>query len=353
MALLISQGADKYDEFLDNLRNGTVTAAQIAKAQLDTLGGQFKLLSSKLERVAIDLGSVLGPEVRRLMDRLGGLLDSFIALDDETKETIVTWGAFAFVAALVSTALAAVLAKLPLIVAGTVMASKGFTLAATTMLAWAGKVAAVMAGISSGTITMGTVMTGLAAKISGVLVAVKVGLAGAAVAAKGLVIALLPVLAKLALIAFVVVGVAALIASLVVAWQEFGGAAGDALKDVMTWSRKVWDDVAKRAGDAFDTVAGWIGDVAQYFVEAWDIAGSAIAATIDYNVGGRQWRTILDDASGYIGSFLQNVVKAFRIVGTALGDIFGGVFDSLRETLTWIWNKTGEILAVAAKFWGK
>lgn len=94
MLALISQGSDALREMTVELEASGGTAAEIAARQLDTLGGQFKLLKSATEGLAIELGSVLAPIIRdaavAMTEIAGKISDWTQAHPDLTKFLAIT-----------------------------------------------------------------------------------------------------------------------------------------------------------------------------------------------------------------------------------------------------------------------
>ena len=58
----------------------------------DNLEGQLTILKSQLQELAISLGDVMMPVIRKIVGAVQGVVDWLNSLDEGTKETIVTIG---------------------------------------------------------------------------------------------------------------------------------------------------------------------------------------------------------------------------------------------------------------------
>ena len=90
-----------------------------AQAQMDNLEGQITLLKSALEGVAIKIGNILMPYIKRFVEKIQGLADWFANLDEGTQKTIVKM-------ALLAAAVGPVLIGIGKLVSGVGGAIRGF-----------------------------------------------------------------------------------------------------------------------------------------------------------------------------------------------------------------------------------
>lgn len=91
MTALVSQGSDALMTFIDRLRESGGLAERIEKEQLNTLSGQWDILKSQIQGVAITLGQDLMPYARTLIyigQQIVGLFDN---LDASQRAQIVQW----------------------------------------------------------------------------------------------------------------------------------------------------------------------------------------------------------------------------------------------------------------------
>ena len=83
MLALISQGSEALQTMTGELNNAGGTADDISRRQLDTLGGQLKLLKSAVDGLAIELGTVLAPVIRAAAEKISAIAG---AISDWAKE---------------------------------------------------------------------------------------------------------------------------------------------------------------------------------------------------------------------------------------------------------------------------
>lgn len=95
MLALLSAGGDAVRDMTASI-TGTNKANEMAEVQLDTLSGQWKILKSQLEEVAIQFGDVLIPIIRQFLAKyITPLIGKISGLTHGTKKTIVTIGLLA------------------------------------------------------------------------------------------------------------------------------------------------------------------------------------------------------------------------------------------------------------------
>ena len=105
---LLLAGGDAIRDFEEKLNDAGGTAQRIADTQLDTLTGDFKILLSAIQEMAIGLGSTLMPALRGTITVLVNMANSFNGLSATAKSWIGTTAKLG----LAALALLAVLAKL-------------------------------------------------------------------------------------------------------------------------------------------------------------------------------------------------------------------------------------------------
>ena len=88
-ALLNSIGSD-WDEIGAAILKADGAAQKMADTKLDNLNGQITLLKSALTTLAISIGDIIMPYLRKLVEHIQGLVDKFNGLDDRTKKIITT-----------------------------------------------------------------------------------------------------------------------------------------------------------------------------------------------------------------------------------------------------------------------
>ncbi len=89
-AELVSEGADRLREATAALEDASGTASRIASTQLDTLKGDFTILLSSLEGVAIAVGDTFGAELRAAVRGVTSFLSALGVWIGENKQVVLT-----------------------------------------------------------------------------------------------------------------------------------------------------------------------------------------------------------------------------------------------------------------------
>lgn len=89
MLALLSKGGDAIRDMTESI-TGTNKANEMATIQLDTLTGQWKILKSEMEEIAISFGDVLIPMVREFISKyISPLTQKLMGLNDVQKQMVV------------------------------------------------------------------------------------------------------------------------------------------------------------------------------------------------------------------------------------------------------------------------
>ncbi|QPJ61703.1 MAG: phage tail tape measure protein [Candidatus Nitronauta litoralis] len=158
LVTLLSVGSAEVDR-LTNAITGTNEAARQAKARLDSLAGDFKILKSAVEEALISIGEFLLPVLRGLVTIVNKVVDIFNSLPKPIQQFIVVVG----LAVTAATALVAVGALLFAVLSPLIAAFGGIAAAVTglgiTLIALTGFFAAfidVVIGLGNNLTGMGT-----------------------------------------------------------------------------------------------------------------------------------------------------------------------------------------------------
>ena len=89
---LMNSADDDFDKLADAIDNSTGTAQHMADVMQDNLEGQLTILKSQLQELAISLGDVMMPTIRKIVGAVQEVVDWLNSLDESTKEAIVTVG---------------------------------------------------------------------------------------------------------------------------------------------------------------------------------------------------------------------------------------------------------------------
>lgn len=92
-AILGREGANGFKALNDEMNK--VSAADVAKTNMDNLNGKIEDLKGSLEELAISVGDTLIPKLKDIVDTITKLVDKFNALDPRVKNLIIDfilWG---------------------------------------------------------------------------------------------------------------------------------------------------------------------------------------------------------------------------------------------------------------------
>lgn len=264
--------------FTEELENAGGTAEKIADQQMDNLSGSVEELKSAFEEVQIGIGTALIPILRSLADGLTNLLNKFNSLPEGVKNAIAIFLALSAVLLVVGGGLLLFIGFIPNIIAGfQALMSVG---------------AVLKAGI------------GAIGKAFMWLVTNPIG--------------------------WVILGIAALIAAIVLIWQN-------------------WDTVKEKTIEIWETIKG-------YLSEAWDWLKEKFQAFLDTvkEVWSTVWGTIKE-----VGSTIWNAIKEtfitvwnimWEVVSTILAVIYAiiaTVWEGIKALAEWIWGYIGDyVIAV-------
>lgn len=88
---LLNTNEEDYNKLADAIYNCEGVAEEMAETMNDNLQGQFVLLKSQLEGVAIQLGETFIPMFRDALTTVSGWITKFSELDQETQKNIIKW----------------------------------------------------------------------------------------------------------------------------------------------------------------------------------------------------------------------------------------------------------------------
>lgn len=89
---LMNSAEDDFDKLAGAIDNSNGSAKGMADVMQDNLEGQLTILKSQLQELAISLGDIMMPVIRKIVGAIQGVVDWLNSLDESTKETIVTIG---------------------------------------------------------------------------------------------------------------------------------------------------------------------------------------------------------------------------------------------------------------------
>ena len=89
MLAIVNASATDYDKLTDALANADGTAKDMADTMNNNLNGQLVLLKSQIEGVAIKLGNILIPIIKKIVDKISEWVDWFSNLSEEQQKLIL------------------------------------------------------------------------------------------------------------------------------------------------------------------------------------------------------------------------------------------------------------------------
>ena len=90
---LLGTTAERWEDLSGEIENASGAAGDMADTQLNNLTGQLTLLKSAIQDVAIEIGNIMLPYVKRFVEWVQKLTTKFSGLSDRTKRIIVIVGA--------------------------------------------------------------------------------------------------------------------------------------------------------------------------------------------------------------------------------------------------------------------
>lgn len=89
---IVNASETDFNKLTNAINTADGTAQDMADTMLDNLGGQLTILGSALEGLAISFGEILVPTLTEGIRHLTEFVDSLNAMDDDTKQVILTFG---------------------------------------------------------------------------------------------------------------------------------------------------------------------------------------------------------------------------------------------------------------------
>lgn len=158
---LINTAPEDVNALSESIRNSTGTTTEMSEAMMSGFGGSIEKLKSSLDVLMTSLGRIIAEYLTPVIEKIQGVIDKFLALDDETKQHIVK--------------IAAVIAAIGpvLIIVGKVVAAIGTVISVVgTITSAIATIAPIVAGIGAAISAAIPVITALAAPILGVVAAI-------------------------------------------------------------------------------------------------------------------------------------------------------------------------------------
>ncbi len=87
---LINTAPEEVDALSESIKNSTGTTQEMADAMMSGFGGSIEKLKSSLDVLMTSLGSIIAEYLTPVIEKIQGVIDMFMAMDEETKKQIVT-----------------------------------------------------------------------------------------------------------------------------------------------------------------------------------------------------------------------------------------------------------------------
>lgn len=332
-AVLSDEGAAGYTKMATAM--GKVKAADVAATKMDNLKGSVEQLKGSAETLAIQLGSILLPTIRDIVDQANALVGWFSSLSPQTQEIAVKTAAAA--------------AAFLLFGAGIIKAVE-----------FVQKFAAAIKLIA-GVARLGPLFSALAT-----------GVKTAALAFRALTLAMVtnP-------IGLIIIAVIALVAAIVLLWKN-----SETFRNIV---KAVWAAVKAAIGAVVDWFMNVIvpsfmqavNDVIKFFtylwngiVRVWNLIKAAVGAAVKFifnllktyvNLYIGAWKlawnvilTVIKAVWTAITTVIRTYVNLIRtVITTALNvirTVVSAVFNAIRAVVTAVWNAS---LAVTRSVWNR
>ena len=295
---LINTAPEDVNALSESIMNSTGTTNEMSQAMMEGFGGSIEKLKSSLDVLMTSLGRIIAEYLTPVIEKIQGVVDKFMALDEETKQHIVK--------------IAAVVAAIGpvLIIVGKVVAAIG-------------TVISVVGTITSAIATIAPIVSGIGAALAAVIPAI------AAVAA--------PVLAVVAAIAAVI----AIIVTCIKHWDQIKEVASN-VADVLA---KKWEQFKSKMASIWNSivsnVANLISNMKNNAVNVFTSMQSSISNTI-----GNIRNTIVNGFQNAIG-YITSLPSQARGWGR---DIINGVVDGIYSAFSNLINAVSNIAGTIASY---
>lgn len=92
---IVGSSEEDFNKLANAIDNSNGTAEEMAKVMQDNLNGQITILLSALQELAISVGDILMPKLRKFVTKVQDIVDKFNKLTNEQKENLIRWIALA------------------------------------------------------------------------------------------------------------------------------------------------------------------------------------------------------------------------------------------------------------------
>ena len=283
--IMLEQGSDKYKELEQAMYGSSGTAEEMADIMEDNVAGAFRALASQTEGIMIQLGEQLAPIIKDTIiplvqsfgEKISNLIEWFAGLDDDTKKTILT--------------------------------ILGIVAAVGPVLVILGKVA------------------GAVGTIIGIFPKLKTAWAAVTTVSN---------LFNMSLLAnpitWIIVGIMALIAAIVLLWKNW--------ESVSQWLSDSWEWLKETATAVFQAIADfftgiWEG-IKNVATEVWGAITKFLSNT--WNGIKKTVSTVFRAIADFFTNIWKNIKQIFNRALEAIKNIVNNVWNGIKNVTSTIWN---------------
>lgn len=304
---LINTAPESVDALNESLRNSTGTTTEMAEAMMSGFGGSIEKLKSSLDVLITSLGSIIAEYLTPFIEKIQGVIDKFLALDDETKQHIVQ--------------IVAIIAAI-----GPVLLIIGKVVSAI------GTVVSVIGSITSAIGVIMPIITGIGTLITGTIIP--------AIAAVGA-----PVLAIIAVIGLLVAGIVTVIQH----WDEIKEKTKEVVEDMQEkWTKfkdnvsdnwnKLKDKTAETAKSIGDKWSNFKTDTSQKWKQTQDEVTKAAGAILRITV--QEFSKLKTDAVDKVNQLKNDAANVFSnlqaSISNTVSNIKGSIVDGFQNAISYI-----------------
>ena len=305
MLAIINAAPEDYQKLSDAINNADGTAKEMADTMNDNLNGQMVLLKSQIEGVAIKLGNILMPAIKKVVDRISEWVDWFSKLSESQQTTIL-------------------------------------------------KIARIVAVIGPLLLIIGKVITVVSTAIK-IINSIK-----KAITVLNTVFAANPIL-------IVVAAIAALVAIFVVLWNKceaFRNFWKGLWEEIKKVTGKYIEAIVGFFKSAWEVIQEVWSVVADFFKGIWDAIVETLSPLVEEIVGAFQeaWeviKLIWDMIAPYVEAVIDGIKNAFSTIAETLGEFFSNAWEAIK--FVWdlvvpyfeaIWDGIKTVFSVVANIVG-
>lgn len=266
LALINTAPAD-VDALSASIQNSTGTTKEMADAMMSGFGGSIEKLKSSLDVLMTSIGQIIAEYLTPIIEKIQGVVDAFMALDDETKQHIVQ--------------IAAVIA------------------AVGPVLVIVGKVITFIGGVIT---AIGTITSAIGS-LMGIITTIGTFITGTIIPALG---------ALLSPIGLVVAAIAAIIAIIVVCIKH-------------------WDEIKEAASKAADAIARKWDEFKTRTATTWNNVLSSISHVVDNirSKVTSSFSNLVNSVTSAVLSIRNNAINAFNSLYSGVASIINNVYHAV------------------------